>query len=241
MPRSSAKGARARPAPTAEAAITLCPQAWPMPGRASYSAHTATTIGPLPAVAIRAVGRSHDPRSTSKPPAASDSPTQAAARSSSKASSGWEWMVWLRSRRPVRWASSWRWTRAFRSTVPFSPLAAMAGPFPRPLVDHGDHVAGPDRVAGRHPDLGHRTRSVGVHVVLHLHGLEHAHRLPDVHLVAFLDEDLDDRPLHGHGDRPCTGSAGRTSRWASARRAGPRRPARRAARQRARCGCLRQL
>ena len=35
-----------RPAPRAEVAMMLCPQAWPTPGRASYSAQI-TTSGPV--------------------------------------------------------------------------------------------------------------------------------------------------------------------------------------------------
>ena len=67
MPRSSASGARARAAPTADAAMMLWPHAWPMPGRASYSAQMLRTSGPLPAVATNAVGRSATPASTVKP------------------------------------------------------------------------------------------------------------------------------------------------------------------------------
>src|SRR5215204_2661300 len=63
-PASSATLARARPAPAAMAAITLCPQAWPTPGRASYSAHTTTCSGPDPARAANAVGSSPTPRSS---------------------------------------------------------------------------------------------------------------------------------------------------------------------------------
>ena len=42
-PDWSATAARANPAPTAAAAMMLCPQAWPTTGSASYSAQTATT------------------------------------------------------------------------------------------------------------------------------------------------------------------------------------------------------
>ena len=45
------------PAPTAVAAMMLWPQAWPTSGRASYSAQTASTRGPSPASATKAVGR----------------------------------------------------------------------------------------------------------------------------------------------------------------------------------------
>jgi hypothetical protein len=51
-PISSATAARASPAPTALAAMMLCPQAWPTSGRASYSAHTATTSSPSPGTAF---------------------------------------------------------------------------------------------------------------------------------------------------------------------------------------------
>ena len=40
-PHSSASAAAARPAPSPAAAMMLCPQAWPMPGSASYSRQTA--------------------------------------------------------------------------------------------------------------------------------------------------------------------------------------------------------
>ena len=51
-PRSSATEASARPAPTAVAAMMLWPQAWPISGSASYSAHTATTRSPVPAAGL---------------------------------------------------------------------------------------------------------------------------------------------------------------------------------------------
>src|SRR5215204_4101160 len=96
-PASSATRARASPAPAAMAAITLCPQAWPTPGRASYSAHTTMCSGPDPARAANAVGRSPTPRSTSSPPPSSSSHSQAQARSSSNPSSGLAWIPWLRA------------------------------------------------------------------------------------------------------------------------------------------------
>ena len=46
-PASPVSAARASPAPRPEAAMMLWPQAWPMPGRASYS-HTTATSGPSP-------------------------------------------------------------------------------------------------------------------------------------------------------------------------------------------------
>src|ERR687897_2524214 len=94
-PASSATLARARPAPAAMAAITLCPQACPTAGRASYSAHTTTCSGPDPARAANAVGRSPTPRSTSSPAPSSSSHSQAQACSSSNPSSGLAWMRWL--------------------------------------------------------------------------------------------------------------------------------------------------
>ena len=54
-PASSATAAAARPAPRPAVAMMLCPQAWPMPGRASYSSSTAM-VGPAsPARAANAV------------------------------------------------------------------------------------------------------------------------------------------------------------------------------------------
>src|SRR5678816_366457 len=49
------------------AAITLWPQAWPMPGRQSYSAQSARCSGPLPARATNGMGKSHMPPSTVNP------------------------------------------------------------------------------------------------------------------------------------------------------------------------------
>ena len=57
-PASPARAARARPAPRPDAAMMLWPQAWPIPGRASYSHTTATTgPSPSPARASKAVSR----------------------------------------------------------------------------------------------------------------------------------------------------------------------------------------
>ena len=67
MPSSSATRASPSPAPTADAAMMLCPQAWPTPGRASYSAQMATTSGPDPISALKAVGRPATPVVTAKP------------------------------------------------------------------------------------------------------------------------------------------------------------------------------
>ncbi len=59
-----------RAAKAAAAALTpmrLWPQAWPTPGRASYSARKATRGPPWPAVARKAVGRPQIPLSTWNP------------------------------------------------------------------------------------------------------------------------------------------------------------------------------
>ncbi len=66
-PSSSATPASPMPAPTAEAAMMLWPQAWPTPGRASYSAHTASTIGPEPISAVKAVGMPEVPAGHREP------------------------------------------------------------------------------------------------------------------------------------------------------------------------------
>ncbi len=81
------------PAPTAADAITLCPQAWPIAGRASYSAHMATVSGPVPLVAENAVESPQIPRSTTKPKSVSAPAHQVDACSSSKPSSGWSWII----------------------------------------------------------------------------------------------------------------------------------------------------
>src|SRR5829696_7398490 len=126
MPASSVIRARASPAPAAMAAITLCPQAWPTPGRASYSAHTTTCSGPDPARAANAVGRSPTPRSTSSPPPSSSSHSHAQARSSSNPSSGLAWIRWLRATSSSRACS----TRSRAASL----ASATSGP---PLLDQG--------------------------------------------------------------------------------------------------------
>ena len=55
-PSSSASAAAARPAPSPAVAMMLWPQAWPMPGRASYSQSTAMVGPAVPASARKAVG-----------------------------------------------------------------------------------------------------------------------------------------------------------------------------------------
>ena len=57
-PAASATAAAARPAPRPAVAMMLWPQAWPTPGRASYSHSTATTGPPLPYDESNAVARS---------------------------------------------------------------------------------------------------------------------------------------------------------------------------------------
>ena len=58
--------------------MMLWPQAWPTPGRASYSAQTATTSGPEPISALKAVGRPATPAGRrAKPPSARASAVQA--------------------------------------------------------------------------------------------------------------------------------------------------------------------
>ena len=90
-PTSSATAESARPAPTAVAAMMLCPQAWPTSGNASYSAQTATTRSPPPDRASSAVARSYAPSVTSSPPARIVSATARAEAASPKHSSGVEW------------------------------------------------------------------------------------------------------------------------------------------------------
>src|SRR5437660_62910 len=124
-PTSSATRAAATPAPTAMAAIMLCPQAWPMPGRQSYSAHRARWSGPEPARATNAVGRSQTPRSTVKRAASSASAHQVDARSSSKASSGWAWMRWLSATRRSRLAVTRSRTPAARASAALERLEAL--------------------------------------------------------------------------------------------------------------------
>ena len=57
-PTSSTTEAAPKAAPSPAAAITLCPQAWPISGRASYSQQMATVGLPEPILATKAVSRS---------------------------------------------------------------------------------------------------------------------------------------------------------------------------------------
>ena len=64
------------------------------------------------------------------------------------------------------------------------PVGPRVGVVTVASLDHGDDVAGPDRVARGHLDLFHRARLLGGDGVLHLHGLEQAHRLAHLDGVA---------------------------------------------------------
>jgi hypothetical protein len=55
IPNSSAMPASATPAPAAAVAMMLWPQAWPTPGRASYSAQMITSGPAVPARAAKDV------------------------------------------------------------------------------------------------------------------------------------------------------------------------------------------
>ncbi len=85
--------ARAAPAPTPDVAITLCPQAWPMPGSASYS-HRIAMVGPSPVSMVprNAVSTPPTPFSTLKPWRARKSLSHPHAWTSWYPSSGWAWI-----------------------------------------------------------------------------------------------------------------------------------------------------
>ena len=85
--------ARAAPAPAPEVAMTLWPQAWPMPGSASYS-HRMATVGPSPVsmVARKAVSTPPTPCSTLKPCLPRNSESHAQALTSLYPSSGFAWI-----------------------------------------------------------------------------------------------------------------------------------------------------
>src|SRR5215217_2642180 len=165
-PASSATRARASPAPAAMAAITLCPQAWPTAGRASYSAHTITCSGPDPARAANAVGSSPTPRSTSRPAPSSSSHSQAQARSSSNPSSGLAWMRWL-SATSSSLACSTRSRAASLASATFGPPLVDQGldPVQHPLQPEGEVVVGlvrlVERARGEHRVQGREPLRVG--------------------------------------------------------------------------------
>src|SRR5207248_4432202 len=93
--------------------MMLCPQPWPMPGKASYSQSTAIVGPSLPARAANAVSRPYTLRSTVKPPPSSMSHSSSAANRSSKSSSG---CSWIRCDAAIR-ASAWRSTSASRRSL----------------------------------------------------------------------------------------------------------------------------
>ena len=148
-PRSPAVAASARPAPTAAAAMMLCPHACPRAGSASYSAQMPTCSGPVPVLAMNAVGSPQAFVSTSKPASASSAPTQAAAHSSAHATSGWACSRWLRAvsrsrapvtvpaivsltsiRAPLRLSACW--APASPPRMPLGPVMFLPSPAPRP-------------------------------------------------------------------------------------------------------------
>src|SRR5579875_696899 len=218
-PSSSATSASASAAPTEDAPMMLWPQAWPTSGSASYSAHRATTRGPSPKRAEKAVSSWQIPRSTAIPDADRTSVSWSTAKRSSKASSGRAWMAWLSvtSRSRCR-SSAWR-ARALRSPAV---LATEPG-----LLDDRDHVTPADRGPLGHSELGDGAVLVGRDRVLHLHSLEDANGLACLDRVADRDQDPDDGPLHGNGDRPGAGGAGRRAPVPPGDRSGNLRPWRR--------------
>src|SRR5947209_11374978 len=64
------------------------------------------------------------------------------------------------------------------------------------LFHDGEHGARLDLLPGLHPHLGHAAGRRRVHAVLHLHRLEHDHRLPRGDGVAGSDEHAHDQPRH---------------------------------------------
>ena len=113
------------------------------------------------------------------------------------------------------------------------PLAGSSGSG-RASVDDDDDVARAHRLAGRHLDLGDGAGLVGGDVVLHLHRLEHAHRLTGLDGLADLHEHLHDGALHGHGDLAAAGRAAAGGRGGAARAGAGAAPRRRPPRPSAR-------
>ena len=210
-PMSSATAERARPAPTAVAAMMLCPQAWPRSGSASYSAQTAITRSPPPDRDSSAVGRSYTPSATSRPPARIVSATARAETVSPKHSSG----VWWR-----KWLSETSSSRCSSTTAAAASLADEAAPVPAFTYSMTATTSpAPTESPALDPDLLHHAVLLRGDGVLHLHGLEKADRLAHLDDVANRDQDLDDGALHRDGDLARSGAGHR-------RRGGPLRPSR---------------
>src|SRR3954451_19646339 len=68
-------------------------------------------------------------------------------------------------------------------------------------LDDDERLVGVHHLAGLHEDLGNGAGPGGLDVVLHLHRLEDADRLPGLDRGALLDQDLQDRALHRRDDR----------------------------------------
>src|SRR5262245_55484817 len=62
----------------------------------------------------------------------------------------------------------------------------------RPLLEDRDGIAFLDGLPFRHPDLADLARAGGLHRDLHLHGLQHDHRIAGGHGVTRLARDLED-------------------------------------------------
>ena len=93
--------AMASPAPSALVAMTLWPQAWPMPGQRVVLGQDRDSRAGLAAAEARPgtpSGGRPAPRSTVKPPCSNSSARRALARCSRNASSGLAWMSWLDAR-----------------------------------------------------------------------------------------------------------------------------------------------
>ena len=113
--------AAASAAPEPAAAMTLCPQAWPMPGRASYS-HSTAIVGPL-VTGLGAEGRVEPraPRSASRPAVVEDV--------------GEQWRGRRAPRRPARAGRGCGGTTSTRRSAQRS-TSAHAVAF-RSSIDHG--------------------------------------------------------------------------------------------------------
>ena len=99
-PSSSARGASPSPAPTAEAAMMLWPQAWPTSGQGVVLGADGHHQRARAGLGAEGGGHAGHPRGHGRsPPVAGPPRSRREAWSSSKEVSGWSWMAWLSATR----------------------------------------------------------------------------------------------------------------------------------------------
>src|SRR6478736_6559259 len=103
--------------------------------------------------------------------------------------------------RPGSTASILRPSTRHRTTATCPTTGWPTSSEPGSVLDLADHFAVGDTRADLGLQSGHGAGLVGLERLLHLHRLEHDDHVALLDRGALLDGDLDDRALHGRGDR----------------------------------------